>query len=69
VQATILCHFEAAERRTKFSRELSDRAAVTDANGHTTTFGYDSHGNRTTVTNALDQSTTYTYSVFGQGLV
>ncbi|MDE2144140.1 MAG: hypothetical protein KGJ84_17160, partial [Elusimicrobia bacterium] len=38
---------------------------VTDANGHTTTFGYDDLGRVTSVTNALGQTKSSQYDVNG----
>jgi RHS repeat-associated protein len=44
----------------------SEVATITDPLLHTTTFDYDTHGNRTKVTDALSHQTVYTYNPGGQ---
>ncbi len=39
---------------------------MVDRRGNVTTYGYDSRGNRTSMTNALNQTTTYGYDQYGQ---
>ena len=43
-----------------------DVTAVTDPLSHATSFGYDSYGNRTTVTNALSKTWTYAFDTKGR---
>ncbi len=40
--------------------DLTPPATIIDSLNHTTTFGYDSKGNLTTITNALNKTTTLT---------
>jgi len=46
---------------------FSEPLTVTDANGHTTTFGYDTggHGNNTSITDANSHTTTQTFTSHG----
>jgi RHS repeat-associated protein len=53
--------------RWSFSYDsANDVLTAGDPNSHTTTYGYDGHGNRTAVTNALNQTTASAYDGTGQ---
>jgi RHS repeat-associated protein len=49
-----------------YEPDFSQVTSITDPNGNTSTFTYDSNGNRLTATNPLGETTSFSYDDFGQ---